>query len=121
VDAGDHFIKVDRRQEIFDLFVRFTQEACQHALDDAQLTIDDIDHFITHQGNAFMVEAAANGIQVDKSKVVNVVAHHGNTSGATVPIALAESMASGRIQRGSRTLLTSVGAGYTFGAAIYQA
>ena len=121
IDAGEHFIKVDSRQEIFDLFVRFTQEACQRALSNAKLTLEDIDHFVTHQGNALMVEAAADGIGMDRRKVVNVVAHHGNTSGASVPIALVESIESGLIRPGSRTLLTSVGAGYTFGAAVYQA
>ncbi len=120
VDAREHFIKVDGRQEIFDLFVQFTQEACEQALILAGLTLEDIDHFITHQGNAFMVKAAAKALQLPDTKVVNNVAHHGNTSGATVPIALAESIASGRIRPGSRILLTSVGAGYTFGAAVYQ-
>jgi 3-oxoacyl-[acyl-carrier-protein] synthase-3 len=120
VAAGDHYLKIDSREEIFTLFVQFTRESCQHALDAAGLTLDDIDHFITHQGNALLVDAAAKGFLVEDRKVVNNVAHHGNTSGATVPIAFAESIASGRIQPGSRVLLTSVGAGYTFGAAVYQ-
>jgi len=120
VDAREHFIKVDGRQEIFDLFVQFTQEACSQALRRADVSLDDIDHFITHQGNALMIQAAADALHLDDRKVINNVVHHGNTSGASVPIALAEGIESGRIRPGSRILLTSVGAGYTFGAAVYQ-
>ena len=69
------------------------------------------------------VDIAQNGLQrlhLDPKRAVNNVSHHGNTSGATVPIALAEALESGRIQAGDSVLLTSVGAGYTFGAAIHR-
>ena len=59
-------------------------------------------------------------LEIPTDKVVNDITHHGNTAGATVPIALAEAVASGRIMEGHRVLITSVGAGYTFGAAVHQ-
>lgn len=120
VDAREHFLRVDSRAEIFDLFVRFTREACTAVLARARLSLGDIDLFITHQGNALMVQAVLDDLGLPPERAVKDVAHHGNTSGATVPIALAEALDSGRIRAGSRVLLTAVGAGYTFGAAVHQ-
>jgi 3-oxoacyl-[acyl-carrier-protein] synthase-3 len=120
VDARLHFLKVDGRNEIFELFVRFTRQACARVLDAAGLTLGDVDLFITHQGNGLMVEAVLDDLGIPPGKAVNNVAYHGNTAGATVPIALAEAMEEGRIGHGSRVLLTSVGAGYTFGAAVHR-
>jgi 3-oxoacyl-[acyl-carrier-protein] synthase III len=119
VEAREHFIKVDSRKEIFELFVQFTREACERALGDARMALEDIDLFITHQGNALMVQAVLEDLGIPPEKAVNNIAEHGNTSGATVAIALAEAIDQGRIRSGSRVLLTSVGAGYTFGAAIH--
>lgn len=120
VDAGRHYVQVDGKREIFDLFVQFTREACNLALDRAALTLDDIDLFITHQGNAFMVQEVLDVLGIPPERSVNDVVLHGNTSSATVPIALAEAVATGRIRSGSTVLLTSVGAGYTFGAAVHR-
>ncbi|MCB9913924.1 MAG: ketoacyl-ACP synthase III [Planctomycetes bacterium] len=120
VDARRHFVQVDGRREIFDLFVAFTREACDAALAAAGLTLDEIDLFITHQGNALMVQEVLDALGLPPERAVNDVVHHGNTSSATVPIALAEARAAGRIRAGDRVLLTSVGAGYTFGAVVHR-
>jgi 3-oxoacyl-[acyl-carrier-protein] synthase-3 len=120
VDARQHFLKVDGRKEIFELFLHFTRKACTQALEAAGLTLEDIDLFITHQGNARLVEAVLEDLGIPAAKAVNNVAYHGNTAGASVPIALAESIEQGRIKHGTRVLLTAVGAGYTFGAAVYS-
>jgi 3-oxoacyl-[acyl-carrier-protein] synthase-3 len=119
VDARRHFVRVDGKQEIFDLFLEYTREACTKALKAAKLSLDDIDLFICHQGNAHMVQLVLDDLGLPPERSVCDVAQHGNTSAATVPIALAEAHAAGRIQAGQRVLLTSVGAGYTFGAAIH--
>ena len=66
-----------------------------------------------------MVHAVLEDLGIDPARAVDNVAEHGNTSGATVAIALDEARRSGRIGAGSRVLLTSVGAGYTFGAALH--
>jgi 3-oxoacyl-[acyl-carrier-protein] synthase-3 len=120
VAAGEHYLRIDGRAEIFELFVRFTREAVTKVLERAQLTLDDIDLFITHQGNALMVQAVLDDLGIPAAKAVNDVTRHGNTSGATVPIALCEAWQQGRIRAGSKVLLTAVGAGYTFGAAIHE-
>ena len=119
VAAGEHFLKVDSRREIFELFVRFTREAVERLLERTRTSLDEVDLFITHQGNALMVHAVLEDLGIDPARAVDNVAEHGNTSGATVAIALDEARRSGRIGAGSRVLLTSVGAGYTFGAALH--
>jgi 3-oxoacyl-[acyl-carrier-protein] synthase-3 len=120
VQRGEHFIVVDPSRDIYDNFVRLTREACDGALGRAGLVLDDVDVFIAHQGNARMVEMVARDLGLPDAHVVNDVHRHGNTAGATVPIALAESRATGRIGPGDTVLLASVGAGYTFGAAVLQ-
>jgi 3-oxoacyl-[acyl-carrier-protein] synthase-3 len=120
IEKREHFLRVDSRAEIFELFVRFTREAVEAVLTKAKLTLDDIDLFITHQGNALMVQAVLDDLHLPLERAVKEVAHHGNTSGATVPIALAEALDAGRIKPGAKVLLTAVGAGYTFGAAVVQ-
>jgi 3-oxoacyl-[acyl-carrier-protein] synthase III len=120
VAAGKHYLVVDPSRDIFDHFVRFTRECCEQVLERTGLILDDIDVFITHQGNARMVEMVAKDLGLRDEQVVNEIHRHGNTSGASVPIALAESLAEGRIQPGHTVLLTAVGAGYTFGAAIVR-
>jgi len=119
VAAREHFLRVDDRAEIFELFVKYTREAVTAALSRAGFALDDVDLFIPHQGNALMVKAVLDDLGIPPEKAVNEVALHGNTSGATVPIALAEAIESGRVRPGSRVLLSSVGAGYTFGAAVH--
>ena len=118
--AGEHFLQVDGKREIFDLFVRFTREAVEAVLERTSVSLADVDLFITHQGNAFMVRRVLEELGIDPSKAIDNVEHHGNTSGATVPIALDEARRAGRIEAGSLVLLTSVGAGYTFGAALHR-
>lgn len=120
VAAGLHYIHVDGKREIFDLFVGYVLEAVGMALERAQLTLDDVDLFITHQGNANLTSEIGAALGLNAVKVVDCVARHGNTSGASVPLALDESFSERRIGPGSTVLLASVGAGYTFGAAVHR-
>lgn len=120
VTDGLHFLQVDAKREIFDLFVNYTREACAAVLAESQVNIADVDLFITHQGNARMVELTCEALGVNPERAINNIAHHGNTSGASVPIALVEAHQAGRIADGDLVLLTSVGAGYTFGAALWR-
>jgi len=120
VEAREHFLVVDSRQEIFELFVRFTREAVERLLERTRSSLDEVDLFITHQGNSLMVKAVLEDLGIDPARAVDNVAEHGNTSGATVPIALDEALRDGRLGPGKRALLTSVGAGYTFGAVLHD-
>jgi 3-oxoacyl-[acyl-carrier-protein] synthase-3 len=120
VAEGAHYLQVDGKREIFDIFLEYTRETCDAALREARLGWADVDLFITHQGNARLVEHLVAGLGVPPERALNTIAKHGNVSGATVPLALSEAVAAGRIKRGDRVLLTSVGAGYTFGAAVHR-
>ena len=120
VDAGEHFLRVDGRNEIFELFLQFTREACELALARAGIGLDAVDLFINHQGNARLVERVVEDLGLPPERAVNEIARHGNTSGATVPLALDEARRSGRIRPGDTVLLSSVGAGWVFGAAVHR-
>lgn len=120
VAAGEHFLRVDPKAEIFQMFVAFAQEVCQQALDRAGLRVQDIDLFLTHQGNGPLIHMAAQAMGFAPEVVVDEVAHHGNTAGASVAIVLDEIIRSGRVKPGSKVLLNAVGAGITFAAAVHQ-
>lgn len=120
VAAGEHYVHIAPSGTIFERFVRHTLESCERALSAAGCTLDDIDMFVTHQGNDRLVERLADALGLPPHKALKNIAHHGNTSGAALPMGLIEGMQDGRIARGSTLLLSSVGAGCTFGAAVYR-
>jgi 3-oxoacyl-(acyl-carrier-protein) synthase III len=120
VAAGEHFLRVDPKNEIFEQYMRFVREVSQQALDKAGLTLDQIDHVVTHQGNGKLVHLTAEAMGIPPHKVVDEVMHHGNTAGASIPIVLDEIRRAGRIKPGSRVLFNAAGAGVTFAAAVHQ-
>ncbi len=120
VAAGEHFLRVDSKKEIFELYMRCVREVSQQALDQAGLGLGDIDHFLTHQGNGRLVEMTAEAMGWPAHKVINEVANHGNTAGASIPIVLDEARRAGRIRPGERVLLSAAGAGVTFAAAVHR-
>lgn len=120
VANGEHYLRVDPKNEIFEQYMRFVQEVSQQALEQAGLGLDDIDHFITHQGNGKLIELTAEAMGLPAHKVINEVAHHGNTAGASIPIVLDEVRRAGRIQPGDKVLFNAAGAGVTFAAAVHQ-
>lgn len=120
VDAGLHFLHVDPKTDIFRMFVDHVTRMCRQALDEAGLTVADVDLFLTHQGNGPLIHLAAEALGVAPHTVVNEVAHHGNTASASVPIVLDEIRRAGRVPPGSVVLLSAVGAGLTFAAAVHR-
>lgn len=120
VMAGEHYLRVDPKTDIFRMFVSRVTDVCQRALQQAGLTVDDIDLFLTHQGNGPLIHLAAQAMGVRPEAVVDEVAHHGNTAGASVPIVLDEIVRAGRVRPGSVVLLSAVGAGLTFAAAVHR-
>jgi 3-oxoacyl-[acyl-carrier-protein] synthase-3 len=113
----DHtqFIRMNGR-EVFKHAVRSMSDACSHALDGAKLTGNDIDLMIPHQANIRIIEATAKYANIPMEKVYVNVDRYGNTSAASVPIALDEAIETGRIKEGSTVLLVAFGAGFTWGA-----
>lgn len=120
VAAGEHHLRVDLKLDIFDHFVKFACEVSAKAMAQANVSADDIDLFITHQGNGVLVNLVADALGFERGKVVNEVAYHGNTAGASIPIVLDEIWRAGRIKPGSVVLFNAVGAGVTFAAAVHR-
>ncbi|MGE0595551.1 MAG: beta-ketoacyl-ACP synthase III [Hyphomonadaceae bacterium] len=82
------------------------------------VAIDQVDWFIPHQANQRILDGVARRLGIDKDKVVSTVARHGNTSAASVPLALDEAVADGRVKRGDLVLMEALGGGLTWGAAL---
>ena len=86
----------------------------------AGLKIEDIDWFVPHQANQRILDGTAKKLGIDPAKVISTVALHGNTSAASVPLALVAAVKDGRIQRGNLVLLEAMGGGFTWGAALLR-
>ena len=117
--AGDHFFKM-RGNELFKVAVRSMAEISREVLEMAGKSSDEIDLFIPHQANQRITEAVADRLNVDMAKVYSNIAVHGNTSSASIPIALDECVEAGRIKEGDLVLMTSFGGGVTWGAVLMQ-
>ena len=113
------FIRMNGR-ETFKNAVRSMSEAAARALDAAKLTGADIDLMIPHQANVRIIEATAKHANVPMSKVYVNVDRYGNTSAASVPIALDEAIEQGVVGEGSTVLLVAFGAGFTWGSMIVR-
>ena len=119
VDARLHYVKQDG-QAVFKFAVRMTEEIAQRLLTRQGLTPADLDLFVSHQANRRIIEAATHRLGVDPSKVVINLDRYGNTTAATIPLALADARASGRLKHGNLVLLASVGAGFTVGSILLR-
>lgn len=120
VENGEHFLHVDSLKDIFPKFVGYVREAVDQVLSQAGIPLRDVDVFIPHQGNKHLVDLISEELDFPKARTVNRVAVHGNTSAASIPIALAEAVESGQIKPGSTVLMTTAGAGNTFGAVLWK-
>jgi len=119
LDDRSSFIRMNGR-EVFKHAVRSMSDAAAHALDGAKLTGADIDLMIPHQANVRIIEATAKHANIPMDKVYVNVDRYGNTSAASIPIALDEALATGRIGEGSIVLLVAFGAGFTWGAMVVR-
>jgi 3-oxoacyl-[acyl-carrier-protein] synthase-3 len=116
---GEPFIGMDG-QAVFKNAVTLLGDVALEVLEDAQLPVEKLDWFIPHQANIRIIQAAAKRLNVPVEKVIVSVNEHGNTSAASVPLALDKAVRDGRIQRGQTMLLQGVGGGFTWGAALIQ-
>ena len=113
------YVKMAGR-EVFKHAVRQMSEACDRALDGAKLTGNDIDILIPHQANNRIIEATAKHAGVPMEKVYVNVDRYGNTSSASIPIAIDEAIERGRIKPGTTALLCAFGAGFTWGSMVIR-
>ena len=95
-------------------------EATDRALDAARITAADVDLLIPHQANIRIIEATAKHAGISMDKVFVNVDRYGNTSAASVPIALNDAMEQGRVREGSTVLFAAFGAGFTWGSAVVR-
>jgi 3-oxoacyl-[acyl-carrier-protein] synthase-3 len=113
--AGEHYMRM-KGGETFKLAVRKLTATTMRAVENAAMSLEDVDLVIPHQANARIIEATARALGIQMEKVFLNVDRYGNTSAATVPIAITEAVASGRIKRGDKVVLVAFGAGGTSGA-----
>ena len=116
---GSHFVKMAGR-EVFKAAVRSMAEAADRAFIEAGLTGEDIDLMIPHQANIRIIEATAKHANIPMEKVFVNVDRYGNTSSASIPIALDEAIEGGRVREGSTVLLVAFGAGFTWASMIVR-
>lgn len=119
IDDGEHFFKM-KGNELFKVAVRSMADISVEMLAKAGLTVDDVDIVVPHQANQRITDAVASRLGVPEEKVYSNIAYHGNTSSASIPIALDECIQSGRIHEGSTVLLTAFGGGVTWGGTVVQ-
>ncbi|TIT70356.1 MAG: 3-oxoacyl-ACP synthase, partial [Mesorhizobium sp.] len=86
----------------------------------AGITAEDLDWFVPHQANKRIIDASAKKLGIAEQKVVVTVDLHGNTSAASVPLALSVAVADGRIKKGDLVLLEAMGGGFTWGAVLVR-
>ncbi|PRD41909.1 3-oxoacyl-ACP synthase [Phyllobacterium phragmitis] len=107
-------------REVFKHAVGMITDVIEASLADAGITVDDIDWFVPHQANKRIIDASAKKLGLAEEKVVITVDRHGNTSAASVPLALAAAVADGRIKKGDLVLLEAMGGGFTWGAVLVR-
>jgi 3-oxoacyl-[acyl-carrier-protein] synthase III len=117
--VGSPFLQMDG-QAVFKFAVRVLDEIARETLAQCDLGPDDIDWLIPHQANVRILEATARKLGVSPEKVIITVDRHGNTSAASVPLALDCAVRDGRIRPGHKVMLEGVGGGFTWGAALVQ-
>ena len=114
-----HYIQF-QGQRVFKFASRVLGKACHQALDNAGLTLDDVDWIIPHQANKRIIKAAARDMGVPLERFIINIDKYGNTSSASIPLALYEGIESGKIKRDATILMVAFGAGLTWGAAVLQ-
>jgi len=119
IARGDHFIKM-KGKEVFKLAVRVMEEAARDILEQHGLAATQIGLVIPHQANLRIIDAIAQYLELPVERFFVNVDRYGNTSAASIPIALDEARRAGRIQSGDLTLLVAFGAGLTYGSALIR-
>ena len=115
--TADPFIRM-KGGEVFKFAVKVMAQMVDEILAATGLTRDDLDWLVPHQANQRIIEATARHLGLGMERVIMTVAEHGNTSAASIPLALDAGLRDGRIQRGDLMLLEAVGGGFTWGAAL---
>lgn len=119
ISTGQHYFRM-KGNELFKVAVRSMADISREVLEEAGYKGEDVKLFIPHQANQRITDAVANNLKVDSGIVYSNIAMHGNTSSASIPIALDECVEQGRIDEGDLVLLASFGGGVTWGAVLMR-
>src|SRR5215210_1390340 len=119
IASGQHFYKM-KGNELFKVAVRSMTDISREVLVDAAERPENVDLFIPHQANQRITDAVARQLEVDESRIYSNISMHGNTSSASIPIALDECGEAGRVKPGDLVLLASFGGGVTWGGVLMR-
>jgi 3-oxoacyl-[acyl-carrier-protein] synthase III len=115
----DKLVKMNGR-EVFKFATRVMVTSAEALLDEVGKTIDDVDVYVPHQANTRIIDYAARKLGIAEDRVIVNVDRYGNTSSGSIPLALGDAEADGRLQAGSLVLMTGMGAGLTWGSALIE-
>ena len=107
-------------KEVFKFAVGAMTEACHNVMQQAGISAENVDWLLPHQANIRIIAGVGQKLNIPTEKVIVTVDHHGNTSAASVPLALSESVASGKIKKGDMVLIPAMGAGFTWGGLLVR-
>jgi len=119
MELGQHFITM-AGGEVFKLAVKSMADAAEEAIAEANLRLEDIQLMIPHQANVRIIEGVAKRLRFPMERVFVNIQKYGNTSAASIPIAMCEAAAEGRLRRGDKVLLVAFGGGFTWGASVLE-
>jgi 3-oxoacyl-[acyl-carrier-protein] synthase-3 len=119
VDARDHYLKM-AGQEVFRRAVRAVVDSTATTLERANMKAEEIDWFVPHQANSRIIDAAANRIGIPPERTLVNIDRYGNTSSASIPLALFEAVHDGRVRDGDIVLCSGFGAGMTWASALIE-
>jgi 3-oxoacyl-[acyl-carrier-protein] synthase-3 len=116
---GRHFVQMNGR-EVFKFATRVLVSSAEKVLSECGLTVDDVDVYVPHQANVRIIDHATKKLGIPAERVVVNVDRYGNTSSGSIPLALADAAADGRLKQGSTVLMTGMGAGLTWGSSVIE-
>ncbi len=119
LQAGRHFLRMDGRN-VFKWAVRALTDTIELVINRTGMSVHDVDLFLVHQANIRIINYAMEQLGIPESKVLNNLHKYGNTSAASIPLALDEALRTGRIRRGDTVLLSGFGAGLTWGTSLFR-
>jgi 3-oxoacyl-[acyl-carrier-protein] synthase-3 len=118
-DDDRRFVKMNGR-EVFKFATRVLVSSAEKVLDECGRTVEDVDLYVPHQANVRIIDHATKKLGIPEERVVVNVDRYGNTSSGSIPLALADAAADGRLKPGELVLMTGMGAGLTWGSALIE-
>jgi 3-oxoacyl-[acyl-carrier-protein] synthase-3 len=116
---GEHYVKMNGR-EVFKFAARVLVESAEKVLDSCGVPVEDVDVYVPHQANVRIIDHARKKLGISEERTVVNVDRYGNTSSGSIPLALADAEADGRLRPGELVLMTGMGAGLTWGSALIE-